>query len=268
MDLVSNMPASKFHLTIMQNRSHEDFFCIAQLGTNCYYYAVFDGHGGGNKDNKPLDDKHCVLYLKDYLHHHLIKKLQGISFQDQEAIRKAIVDAFHEVDKYLYEKKATNGSTASIVLVTPVNIIFINLGDSRAIKIEGGNNPRLTFSTNLHNALEEVERIQKAGGYILDKRLNGIYLPSRAFGDFDCKVVRRRYMFEGPMSAHPEIFFSPRRPGLVILGTDGLFDGFSNLEKIVEMTSHTPLAKLPDKLIDHAKHYNSDDDTTCIVIQI
>lgn len=300
-DCVENIPPSAkgdFYLAILQNRSHEDFFSIAKFGADCFYYAVFDGHGGGNKNNELLDSKHCVLYLKDYLHHHLCKKLKGLAYDDEKSIREAVIDTFREVDKHLHEKGGTNGSTCNVVLVTPVNTIFINLGDSRAVKIEDEdassmatkgrflqnkerfsrpllNKPKIVFSTSVHTASEEGPRIRKAGGYVLEKRVNGIYLPSRAFGDYDCKLIRGKYAFEGPMSASPDVFFRPRQAGIVILGTDGLFDAFNNtttkkveLEKMLDFVNKHSLVELPGKLVEYAKTRNANDDTTCIVVKI
>jgi serine/threonine protein phosphatase PrpC len=278
-----------FYFAIKQNRSNEDWLSISQFGDDCYCYCVFDGHGGGNPQGANLDGKHCVLHLKENFHHHLAKKLNGIHYNDDTRIKKAITDCFHTVDEHLYKNGGLNGSTCSVLIVTPENIISANLGDSRAIKIEETetelaqslrtkNNllrkqlfsqPALTFATEVHNAIAETERIKKAGGFIENRRLNSVYLPSRSFGDFDCKIVRGKYTPDGPMSARPAINFLPLTPGLLILGSDGIFDGFDDLDTLVEkVKNNTKVEEVPGTLLEHAMARNGEDDTTCIVIII
>jgi serine/threonine protein phosphatase PrpC len=261
---VSHLEETNFRVSIAQNRSHEDFFSIAKLNDECYFYAVFDGHGGGSKEGNDLSGDHCVLYLKDYLHSHVFEELQGVDYHNKEQIKEKLKTVFWEVDEYLYENGANHGSTCSLVIVTPINVIFANLGDSQAVKIE---NKKVTFETDRHVATKERLRIKRAGGFVEGRRVNGIYAPSRSFGDYDCKLVKGKYSPEGPMSATPDVHVLPRTKGMIILGTDGLFDGFSDMRSLEELVNSAKrVSDIPDLLSDHAKPKNSNDDITCILI--
>jgi serine/threonine protein phosphatase PrpC len=70
------------------------------------------------------------------------------------------------------------------------------------------------------------------------------------------------------MSAIPEVSFLPRKSGIVILGSDGLFDGFPDLGAMLDMVTMQPIKTIPSVLVDYAKNRNSEDDTTCIAILI
>lgn len=255
----------KYQSVCKQNRSYEDFLCICQFGNECGYYAVFDGHGGGNSHGDALDTKHVAIYLKEYLHRHLWLALNGTNYQDKYKIKKAIVECFHEVDRFLYQNGGLYGSTACIVITTPKNIIYINLGDSQAVKIE---NNAIVFSTINHNASTEIERIVSVGGYLDGGRLNGIYLPSRSFGDYDCKKIHGEYSSVGPMNTTPDVYIKEKKQGLIVLGSDGLFDGLPSSKDLLKIVVESPSEELATRLVDFTRVRNGNDDTTCIVISL
>jgi serine/threonine protein phosphatase PrpC len=238
--------------------------CISHF-EDCGYYAVFDGHGGGNGSGRSLPDKHVVLYLREHLHKHLCVALTSISYDNEVEIKKAVIECFFAVDRFLYEQGGLHGSTACIVITTPKIVLYINLGDSAAIKIEGD---EVVFATAHHNTVLEIERIISAGGYISRGRLNGTYLPSRAFGDYDSKMNGGVYTPTGPMSTVPDIYITERKPGTIVLGSDGLFDGFCSSTEILAIVRNEPLDLAVEKLVEHAKTRNEEDDTTCILIQL
>ena len=92
--------------------------------------------------------------------------------------------------------KIDEGSTATIVLVTPTLFVCANLGDSRAVLGYYCDSPTPTIlakplSIDHKPYLEaEKERIEKAGGTVANSRVDGQLTVSRALGDFDLKGTR------------------------------------------------------------------------------
>merc|ERR1712157_348556 len=104
-------------------------------------------------------------------------------------------------DELLYNhlselNQLNSGSTVVILCVDQIqNKIYIsNLGDSRGIIFSSSRsqkfeNPKILFSTVDHKPHNEQEkaRIEKAGGFVANKRVNGQLAVSRALGDFHLK---------------------------------------------------------------------------------
>lgn len=246
-----------YRVGMRQNRSNEDYCVISKIG-NATLYFVFDGHGGGNAEGHLLDDDHCVLFLKDYLHHYLALALEGIPYSDEENIREAIYSTFYKVDNYLYGR-GTHGCTCSGVIVTPENLIVVNLGDSRTLVYDES----LKFETFDHKAVDEKERIVRCGGKVTGRRLNGIYLPSGSFGDFCCKEVQGIYSNDAPMRITPDITFL-ERSGKILVGSDGIFDAFKTSEDVVSFLKENGSSEL----IDYCLPRNFDDDIAYIVVEV
>ncbi|KFG62343.1 protein phosphatase 2C domain-containing protein [Toxoplasma gondii RUB] len=71
-----------------------------------------------------------------------------------------------------------------------------------------------------HNP-RELARVQRAGGSIFAGRVGGVLEPSRSVGDFDVKDAQP----PGVLIATPEVCrVKVRKPTLVLLGTDGVWD--------------------------------------------
>ena len=78
------------------------------------------------------------------------------------------------------------GCTASVLLITKTDIYCANAGDSRSVLSKKGKSKDLSedHKPDLPN---EKARIEKASGYVEDKRVNGMLALSRAIGDFEYK---------------------------------------------------------------------------------
>lgn len=254
-------------VVLMQNRSHEDFHVSCRIGRDCQFHAVFDGHGGGNKDNLELQANHVALYIHKYLVHHLIYSLQGISYDNEALIKEAIIKSFEEVDRHLHSSGATSGATCCCVLVLPKRIIVCNLGDSQLYAFKGN---KIKFSTTAHNAVSEEARIKSNGGYVVRGRLNGIYLPSRSFGDFQAKTRGKAYFSPAPMGIVPDITFLPREDyDFLILATDGITDGIPNKETVEKIVRESKKRNLiVDDLAKIAAKNNGKDDIACLLIDL
>ena len=75
-----------------------------------------------------------------------------------------------------------------MVLITQNEIYCANEGDSRSVMSEYG--VAVDLSKDHKPELpEDRQRIMKAGGQVVDGRVNGSLALSRAFGDFDFKPI-------------------------------------------------------------------------------
>lgn len=166
-----------------QQRASEDVYQAKQIG-RYQYYAVFDGHGGPRQ----MGSSHVANYARMYLHERLAKNLGYVDLSDREVVSRTIVETFVELDREMYDAKMEFGSTCTAILIDPLlDIIYqINLGDSRSILFTNQSiiSATVDHDTNLES---EVDRIEKAGGYVSFGRVVGVLLVTRAFGDFKLK---------------------------------------------------------------------------------
>jgi protein phosphatase PTC1 len=98
-----------------------------------------------------------------------------------------------------------------------------NAGDARAVLCRGGKALRLTYD---HKGADrqEAKRIQDAGGFVLNNRVNGVLAVTRSLGDSSMKdfVVGAPYTTETPLGDNDEF---------VILACDGVSDSFRYLRE-------------------------------------
>ena len=80
------------------------------------------------------------------------------------------------------------GCTATVALITTLEIYVANAGDSRTVVCERGNAVELS-KDHKPDLPEERIRIMKAGGEVSEGRVNGMLALSRAIGDFDYKPI-------------------------------------------------------------------------------
>ena len=73
-----------------------------------------------------------------------------------------------------------------MVLVTPKKFVVANAGDSRSVLCRSGKAIQLSEDHKPENPIE-LQRITKAGGKIINGRVNGGLNLSRSFGDFSYK---------------------------------------------------------------------------------
>jgi serine/threonine protein phosphatase PrpC len=88
---------------------------------------------------------------------------------------------------------------------------------------------------------QEVDRITKAGGRVIEGRVQGVLEPSRTLGDFD---VKRACQKENIISIIPEVRYhdlaadtNSRDPigcGIILLATDGVWD-FTSAKDVLEI---------------------------------
>lgn len=153
---------------------------------------MLDGHGGPE--------------VAHYIAQMLPKEILNEPYFKLKNYPRALINLFHRMDdlllnprgeedlnvisKRLGNQTSSNqkiayraGTTAVLILVTKSKYFVANIGDSRAVLCRAGT--AVALSTDHKPDLpEEKERIEKAGGYVKQGRVNGTLSLSRSFGDF------------------------------------------------------------------------------------
>lgn len=73
-----------------------------------------------------------------------------------------------------------------MILVTRTEVICANAGDSRTVLARAGRAKDMSEDHKPENP-GELSRIQRAGGFVEEGRVNGMLALSRALGDFEYK---------------------------------------------------------------------------------
>ena len=109
------------------------------------------------------------------------------------------------------------------------NYYVANSGDSRAALSRNGTLVILSEDHKPESSTEK-ERIEKAGGVIMNGRVNGGLNLTRALGDFDYKSTPNIPYHEQMITCHPDVRVVPRDPAdeFVIMGCDGIWERYVN----------------------------------------
>ncbi|RMZ84779.1 hypothetical protein DV737_g882, partial [Chaetothyriales sp. CBS 132003] len=135
-----------------------------------------------------------------------------------------------------------------------------NVGDARIVLCRNGKALRLSYD---HKGVDENEgrRIAKAGGLILNNRVNGVLAVTRALGDSYLKDL---------VTGHPyttETVIQPDQDEFLILACDGLWDVCSDQEA-VDLVRNVHEPQLASKmLVDHALARFSTDNLSVMVVR-
>mmetsp|Transcript_673 Transcript_673/g.747 ORF Transcript_673/g.747 Transcript_673/m.747 type:complete len:301 (+) Transcript_673:60-962(+) len=200
-----------------------------------HIFGVFDGHGG----------KEVALFVEK----HFIEELLANANFKNGVYDQALTETFLRMDVLLstpegkkelsflkngddskgYQADSFAGCTANVALIAKGELIVANAGDSRCIISSKGVAEEMS-EDHKPELPRERERIQKAGGYITEGRINGNLNLSRALGDLEYKRNTDLTPGEQLISAVPEI---KRRKltsedEFLVLGCDGIWETLSN----------------------------------------
>ncbi|KAF3672310.1 Protein phosphatase 2C 57 [Capsicum annuum] len=200
------------------------------------YAAVFDGHAGFSS----------VKFLREELYKECVTALQGgqlLNRKDLNAIRKSLQEAFENADRKLLnwlessEKEDESGSTATALFVGTDTLIIAHVGDSSVVLSRSGKAEALTNSHRPYGnnkvSLQEIRRINEAGGWIVNGRICGDISVSRAFGDTRFKTKKNEIQFRGDLvTASPDVLQVTLGSDaeFVVLASDGLWDCMKSAE--------------------------------------
>ena len=89
----------------------------------------------------------------------------------------------------VYRSAASVTDTATVVLISPTHYFCANAGDSRTV-LARSSGPQMCFPLSDDHKPDnpgEKARIEAAGGFVEENRVNGSLNLSRSLGDFEYK---------------------------------------------------------------------------------
>eukprot|EP00981_Chlorochromonas_danica_P007021 scaffold1524_cov182-Ochromonas_danica.AAC.5 len=215
---------------------------------------------------------HCGILVAEHAAQHLIPTLESTSQwkaylalsatqrQSQagvDLVEQALVQAFVDLDRALRavlvkedgeEIEVINeaGCAAVCSLITPTHIFCANLGDSRCIL--GTTSQVVALSEDHKPELPlEMERIEKAGGFVAWNRVNGMLAMSRALGDFTYKISSHAKTDKDHLViAYPDIAVrrrDPKEDEVLVVACDGVWDVLKNEHAVSFVSGHVRNAK-------------------------
>lgn len=190
-------------------------------------YGIFDGHNGDR----------CAKYLKDQIPGYLTKKLNAIVYPGLMSETAAIFNVLKCACVHLGEEMGAGGrgsrSTALIVLVVGDYLWVANVGDCRAILLDGDETIALSVDAKADDALF-ASGIEKRGGGVGTQTHDAVRVwpagcaMARAVGyaEVGTGVNPRAKVIRYPLT-------SPHKKTL-ILASDGLWD-FASTNQVATM---------------------------------
>jgi len=263
--------------------SHISKFNIAP---DTHFFGVFDGHGG--KEVAKFVERHFVdelLANKAFKDEKYPTALGEIFLRMDELLQTnegkkelMAIKAGDDDSKADYQTESFAGCTACAALIVKNQIFCANAGDSRCVLMSKGT--AIALSEDHKPDLEtERSRIQKAGGYVVDGRINGNLNLSRAIGDLEYKKNTDMKVSEQLIIAVPEIKTRTLTSDdeLLVIGCDGIWECLTNQqicefiqEKIKEKKAVGPAVEcLLDKILapDTSTGLGCDN-MTCVVVTL
>jgi len=202
---------------------------------NTSLFAVFDGHGG------PEVAKFCAKHLPEEL-------LKNPNFASGN-YKRALEEVFLRMDEILLadtkgevlrdfkeEDKEGNfsmaGCTANVVLLVNNDIYVANAGDSRTILFSHDSEIHALSKDHKPELESERQRIQKAGGYVSQGRVNDNLNLSRAIGDLEYKRNSSLPPEHQIISAFPDVTVRAidNNINFMLIGCDGIWETLETKE--------------------------------------
>jgi len=136
-----------------------------------------------------------------------------------------------------------------------------NVGDARTVIGCGGKAFRLSIDHKT-NVSSEIERVTKAGGFIVNGRVGGALMISRAFGDIDFE--------EMGIIADPFLVATPLEQDHthLIMACDGLWDVCTDQEALNIALRCESAQKASKQLLEYALEHGSKDNITIVVLKL
>jgi serine/threonine protein phosphatase PrpC len=268
------------------------------------FLAVFDGHVG---DQAAIEAANIIVSkvlesAKEYVESmspserkeeaavQLLKQaVHDAHFTTDAAIRDMFVKRWGKdallppgTDDPSNQDGSHSGSTAILTVITPTHFIFSSVGDSRHVLARDG---FVDTMLDDHKPYSEVEtaRINKAGGKVTSRRVDGRLAVSRAFADFHFKADTTLAPKDQQISVEPSIRVEERSKGdeFLFMGCDGIWDvmeDFTVCDYIhTEMRAQYTLGKTPTEtqealqavcegLLDKCLAKGSRDNMSCLIL--
>uniref|UniRef100_A0A7S1F5P1 protein-serine/threonine phosphatase n=1 Tax=Noctiluca scintillans TaxID=2966 RepID=A0A7S1F5P1_NOCSC len=195
---------------------------------DCALFAIFDGHGG----------KQVAGFIKTCLAVELANAFAAEEGSKDEPLsdkrlKKATEATFQRLDSRIASELTGcyDGCTAIVLLVSPEQVVCLNLGDSMAYLCRRSEEDiqAIPLQMRQHKCwmMKEKERILRAGGAVENGRINGVLEVSRAFGD----ITLKKY---GVLCTPDYMKFKIDRTKdeFVLLGCDGFWNAWTAAEAL------------------------------------
>ena len=231
-------------------RPHMEDVLLASLrhgGHAQSLFGCFDGHCG----------KRAALHARDHLAAALARELATST-----SIRDKLTRAFLATNEAFLELAQTqgldDGCTALVVLLVEGHLWVANAGDSRAILCGRHAFTALTVDHTPEQP-QERERIARAGGQVVNGRIQGRLATSRGFGDREL----RHFVTACPDIEHRTL---KRGDDFVVLATDGIWGALSNSEVCSLVLKENAALRAARKLTSEALRRGSTDNVCALVV--
>ncbi|BGP50048.1 mgpp2cl-1, protein phosphatase 2C-like protein 1 [Rhodotorula kratochvilovae] len=149
---------------------------------------------------------------------------------------------------------------AEVVKAAKRTLYTANAGDARAVLSRNGRAIRLSYDHKGSDE-KEIQRVEAAGGYVMNQRVNGYLAVTRSLGDSQMKqfVVGSPYTTETTL--RPDDDF-------LIVACDGLWDVCSDQQAVDALKGLTDPQQAADTLLQYALSHGTTDNLTCMVIAL
>ena len=236
-----------------QNKTYrpymEDYTLISSNidnNTNKTLFCLFDGHGGSKSAEI------CKNNITEIFTNNLQKNANNL--------QQCFYDTFNELDDLCLKNGCIEiGNTATVVYIDDKNLYCGNVGDSSAVIVSGDEVIKITYIDRCED-IEEKNRILKAGGKIINKKIDDILSVTRAIGDFDLK---HKGLINIPHLFIKDIIYSDR---YVIMASDGVWDVLTNEMLLNIVNTCKNCNDICMKIINISINLGSHDNISCIVI--
>ncbi|MCQ2816645.1 MAG: protein phosphatase 2C domain-containing protein [archaeon] len=223
--------------------------CLKNNKNNALF-CLFDGHGGAEVSK----------FLQENMHN----EFRNIIPNDN--LESSIITLFESVDEKIKNSNFSQvGSTGCVVFITRENgrrfLYCANIGDTRCILTNDKEVQRLSYDDRASDK-NEYERIINAGGVVFAGRVYGQLMLSRAFGDWEFKsygVINVPHILRIEISDKDQY---------VIMGSDGIWDVFSDEDVYKLSKEYTSADELCKKIINDALDKGTMDNISCFVIKL
>ena len=228
------------------------------------YCGLYDGHGG----------RHAVEFVKNHLHATIERELRSGS--PGEAPLEAIRRGFRNIDRMLLQIGTMHcGTTCAVCLClsgqgasgSSTDLHVANVGDTRVVLVCEGGQPAKRLSVD-HVATdpEEVRRVQRDGGHVVNNRVGGSLAITRALGDHALKSD------DGGVSCEPHTVVHRVGPSdrFVVMASDGIWDVMSDddVQDLVLSNAELPNDDLAQSVIQSALARGTRDNLSVLVVRL
>jgi protein phosphatase PTC1 len=213
------------------------------------YFAVYDGHGG----------RQAVEFIHNTLHTNVDEEVT----QQSGKVVHALERAFIRTDEQMRQKGIMFPGTCSAVGLVQQNsegkfLYTANVGDTRIILNRGGTAVRLTKDDKTSDP-DEIKRIQDAGGFVANGRVNGLLAVTRSLGN----VQMKQYIISTPHTAETRLTEEDK---FFIIACDGVWDVMTDQEAVDMLKNETDPTKMSEMLLLASLTRGSTDNITVMVV--